>query len=106
MIDTIISKSEFTTQVQIELAGLLASAKAEYVPLLEDLSARFTEQYYNYWNAATESDRVSAENNIRHIKAAMAHISARMGLNLMERLLAICTTVLNIAATAAIRAII
>ncbi len=106
MLDTIISKDEFAAQVQTELADLLASAKAEYAAELQDLASQFSSQYYKYLNAVTESDRKRAQANISHIKASLTHISARMGLDIADRLITICTTILTIAATAAIRAII
>ncbi len=106
MIDTIISKDDFMEHVQTELSDLLKSAKKEYAADLQNLATQFSDQYYKYLNATTESDRKHAQANIAHIKASLAHISARMGLDVTERLIAICTTVLTIAATAAIRAII
>lgn len=106
MIEQVITRDEFIESIRDELAALVAGAKAEYSAELSNLSALFADQYYKYLNATTEGDRKRAECNIRHVKAALAHISARMGLDLTERLIAICTTALTIAATAAIRAII
>ncbi len=106
MIDNMITREDFISQVQAELADLLKSAKAEYAGDLQNLSVQFAGEYYKLLNATTESDRQRVEANIRHIKATLAHISARMGLDLTDRLIKICTTILTIAATAAIRAII
>ncbi len=106
MIEQVITREEFIENIREELMKLVNSAKAEYSTDLADLSDKFADQYYNYLNAATEGDRKRAEANLKHIKASLAHISARMGLDLTERLIAICTTALTIAATAAIRAII
>ncbi len=106
MLDNIISRDDFAAQVQTELADLLKSTKAEYADDLKTLSGQFAEQYYKFLNATTAADCRRAEANIAHIKASLTHISARMGLDLTERLIKICMTVLTIAATAAIRAII
>lgn len=106
MIEQVISKEDFTAQIQAELSDLLKSAKKEYAADLQSLSLQFAEQYYRYLNATTEADRKRAEGNIRHIRATLAHISARMGLDVADRLIKICTTVLAIAATAAVRATI
>lgn len=106
MIEQIITQDAFAEQVQTELAALLESTGDEYAPELQTLSLQFAEQYYRYLNGATDADRKSAEANIRHIKAALVHISARMGLDLADRIIKICTTVLTIAATAAVKAII
>ena len=106
MIEQIITQDAFAEQVQAELTDLLKSAGDEYAPELQALSLQFAEQYYRYLNGTTDADRRSAEANIRHIKAALTHISARMGLDLADRMIKICTTILTIAATAAVKAII
>jgi|GEM_PF-6267558 predicted chitinase len=106
MMEQVISKEHFIAQVKTELSGLLSSAKEEYTADLQALSLQFAEQYYQFLNGATETDRKRAEDNIRHIRAVMVHISARMGLDVAGRLISICTTVLTIAASAAVRAII
>ncbi len=106
MLDTIISKDDFVEHVQIELCGLLESAPGEYGEDLQDLAVQFTGQYYKYLNATDESEQKRAQANISHIKAALAHISARIGLDIMERIIKICSTVLSIAVAAAIKAII
>ncbi len=106
MIDQVISKEEFSGLVKEELTGLLESASAEYAEPLQKLSLQFAEQYYRYLNGTTEADRKRSEANIRHIKATMAHISAGMGLDVTDRIIKICTTVLSIAAAAAVKAII
>lgn len=106
MIDNVITREDFTVQVQSELADLLKSANAEYAEELQSLSIQFAGQYYQYLNGTAEADRKRAEDNIRHIRATLTHISARMGLDVTDRLIKICTTVLSIAAAAAIRAII
>ncbi len=76
MIEQIITQDAFAEQVQAELTDLLKSAGDEYAPELQTLSLQFAEQYYRYLNGATDADRRSAEANIRHIKAALTHISA------------------------------
>lgn len=106
MIENVITREDFIAMVQAELGELLKSADAEYAEKLQSLSIQFAEQYYKVLNGTTESDRKRAEDNIRHIRATLAHISARMGLDVTDRLIKICSTVLTIAATAAVRAII
>lgn len=106
MIEQVISREDYIESIRSELVKLTAEAKAEYSAELSNLSALFADQYYKYLNATTESDRKRAETNIRHIKASLIHISARMGLNVTERLITICSTAFTIAAAAAIRAII
>ena len=106
MIEQVITKDNYVESIRAELAALVAEAGAEYSAELSNLSTLFADQYYKYLNATTDSDRKRAEANIRHVKASLSHISARMGLDVTDRLIAICTTALTIAATAAIRAII
>lgn len=106
MIEQLISKDEFIASVNRELTELISSAKEEYAGDLQKLSEEFAGQCFKLFNATTESDRKRAETNIRHIKASLTHISARMGLDVTDRLIKICTTILSIAAAAAIKAII
>ncbi len=106
MIDHILSYDDFSAGVSKELADLLASAKAEYQPRLIELSGLFSEQVYKLLNATTDADRKRAESNICHIQSGLTHISAQLGLDVTERLIAICSAVLTIAAAAAIRAVI
>ena len=106
MIQQVITKKDFMAEVESELNKLLKSAKEEYAEGLKLISLQLAEQHYKFMNATTEMDKSRAEANIAHLRATLSHISAAVNLDLVDRLITISATVITIAATAALKAII
>lgn len=106
MIQDTITRQDFVAAVETEVRKLADSVREEYAGTIQLLSAQFAEQYYKYMNSVTQSDKERAEQNIRHIKASLAHISAAVNLDVTDRVISVCEAILTIAISAAIRAII
>ena len=106
MFKELISKKEFIGSVEAELKALVKTVKTDYRATVDLLSKEFTEQSYELLNATTEEEAEKARRNIAHIKASLAHISARISMDLSERLIAITSIAITVAVTAAIKAII